>query len=159
MAGIMLGVAIMIVAIFGRLAGENLSADISLCLDGFFEGISIDTPGFDLNKCNGSNSQPGCGDSNCLTPPAVDAYGVNFETSLRQFLINWTNWFLGFLALIAMIALIYSGFLYVTAAGNDEQADKAKKIIIWVVIGIIVILLAYALVNTLITTGPTGSDL
>ncbi len=108
----------------------------------------------------GSGEQPGCGGGDCLVVPGTGEYhGISTETSFRESLIKWTNFFLGFLALAAMISLIFAGFLYVTSAGNDEQAGKAKKIIIWVVIGIVVILLAYAFVNTLIDKGPTGSDL
>jgi hypothetical protein len=141
--------------------GFNLNTgSFNLNTSGGGSGISIQTDSFSLNAGGGNNSQPGCGESNCLVPPDAGEYkGIAVEVSLRQFLITWTNFFLKFLALIAMIALIYAGFLYVTAAGNDEQAGKAKKIISWVVIGIVVILLAYALVNTLITKGPTGSDL
>ncbi|MCF7836412.1 pilin [Candidatus Gracilibacteria bacterium] len=156
--GVILGAVVLVVAIFGRVAGENLKAAISI--DGILPGISIDTDEFSLNAGGGSNQAPGCGGGNCLVAPDAGEYsGIAVETSFRQFLITWTNFALRFLALIAMIALIYAGFLYVTAAGNDEQAGKAKKIIIWVVTGIVVILLAYALVNTLITKGPTGSDL
>lgn len=105
--------------------------------------------------------QPGCGKSgNCLTVPAAGEFrGVSNETSLRQAILKWVNFALGFLMLIAMIAILYSGFLYITARGEDEQAGKAKKGIIFTTIGIIVVLLAYSYVNTLITKGPQGSDL
>ena len=113
-----------------------------------------------IGEGGGSGDQPGCGGGDCLVVPGSSEYdGIADESSFRQALITWTNFFLGFLALVAMIALIFAGFLYITAAGNEEQAGKAKKIIIWVVVGIIVILLAYALVNTLIEKGPTGSDM
>lgn len=112
---------------------------------------------FNSSPTLASDTAPGCGSDDCLSVPGASEYsGIAAQTSFREALITWTNFFLGFLSLVAMIALIYSGFLYVTAAGNDEQTGKAKKIIIWVVIGIMVILLAYALVNTLIEDAPTG---
>lgn len=108
-----------------------------------------------------TSPQPGCGTSgNCLTIPAPSEFrGVSAETSLRQAILKWVNFVLGFLMLIAMIAILYSGFLYITARGEDEQAGKAKKGIIFTTIGIVVVLLAYSYVNTLITKGPQGSDL
>lgn len=140
----------------GGIGGGGIS------IDGVFDGFSLDTGNISINggSAGGSSAQPGCGeDSNCMTVPEASVYkGIAIETSFREFLIKWTNFFLGFLTLIAMIALIYAGFLYVTAGGNDEQVNKAKKTVIWVVMGIIIILLAYALVNTLITTGPKGDD-
>ena len=85
--------------------------------------------------------------------------GISSEISARETILKWVNFALGFLALIAMIALIAAGFMYITAMGDNEQTDKAKKIILYVIIGIFIILIAYALVNTLIETGPKGSDL
>ncbi len=35
-----------------------------------------------------------------------------------------------------------------TAGGEDAQMEKAKKVVIWVVVGIILILGSYAIVNT-----------
>lgn len=132
---------------------DSLTADVSL-------GVSTSNLSIGVQTGGGSASQPGCDTSNCLTVPSTDSYkGITNLTGLRQAILNWVNFALGFLSLIAMIALIYAGFLYVTSMGEDEQAGKAKKIIIYVVIGIVVILLAYALVNTLIEDGPTGSDL
>lgn len=159
--GIVIGAAIIILAIFGRIAGENLTAYVDIDLGNIIDGLNLDlyADGFGFS-IGDIGDQPGCGESNCLVAPDASEYhGISTESSFRQSIIKWTNFFLGFLALVAMIALIYAGFLYVTAAGNDEQAGKAKKIIIWVVSGIIVILLAFALVNTLIETGPTGSDI
>ena len=159
-AGIVIGIAIITLAIFGRIAGENLKADVDVDLGNVIDGLGVDLEVDGLELSIGDiGDQPGCGGGDCLVAPDISEYsGLAGETSFLNALIIWTNFFLGFLSVVAMIALIYSGFLYVTAAGNDEQANKAKKIIIWVVVGIVVILLAYALVNTLIEKGPTGSD-
>jgi len=83
------------------------------------------------------------------------AIGTN--TSLRGYIVKVLNFLLSFLGLLAFIALVYAGFLYVTAGGEDGQHGKAKSIIIFVVIGIFVILAAYALVFTLITRAGTGT--
>ena len=158
--GIIVGAVIICLAIFGRMSGERLAADADVDLGNVIDGLGVDLEVDGLELSIGeTGDQPGCGGSNCLVAPDISEYsGLAGETSFLNALIIWTNFFLGFLSVVAMIALIYSGFLYVTAAGNDEQANKAKKIIIWVVVGIVVILLAYALVNTLIEKGPTGSD-
>lgn len=60
------------------------------------------------------------------------------------------NFFLGFLGLLALVMVIYGGFLYVSSAGNEENVGKAKKILMYAAIGIIVILIAYPVVNTLL---------
>ncbi len=52
----------------------------------------------------------------------------------------------------AVIYLIYSGILYITAAGNPDSAKKGQQGIINAVIGIIVILLAYVIINAVTKT-------
>ena len=53
----------------------------------------------------------------------------------------------GFSGVVAALFLIVGGFLYVTSAGNEEAAEKGKKILINSVIGLVVIILAYAIVS------------
>ncbi|MFH0838013.1 MAG: pilin [Patescibacteria group bacterium] len=57
------------------------------------------------------------------------------------------NYFLGILGLIAVAFLIYAGILMVTAGGNDEQIGKARKIITYAVVGIVIILLSWTIVT------------
>ncbi|MBD3311350.1 MAG: hypothetical protein GF349_02535, partial [Candidatus Magasanikbacteria bacterium] len=54
---------------------------------------------------------------------------------------------LGLLGIIMVVILVYAGFLWMTAAGNDEQVGKAKKMIMAAVIGLAIILSAYAISN------------
>ena len=52
---------------------------------------------------------------------------------------------LSFLGVIFLILMIYGGFLWMTARGNDQQVDKAKNVIIAAVIGLIIVVSAYAI--------------
>lgn len=92
-----------------------------------------------------------------LALPFVAAAQVNINTvpgstfnlgttDLKQTVINIVNYVLGLLGLIAVIIIIYAGILWLTAAGNEERVDKAKKVLSAAVIGLIVILLAWAIV-------------
>jgi len=78
--------------------------------------------------------------------------------SLRTFILNVLNFALSFLGLIAVVALIYAGFLYVTAGGDDGQHEKAKKIVIYAAVGIILILASFAIVNTIIRNAAIGGQ-
>ena len=51
------------------------------------------------------------------------------------------------LGLVAVAFLIYAGILMVTAGGAEEQVTKARKIIMYAVIGIVIILLSYTIVT------------
>lgn len=67
-------------------------------------------------------------------------------TDLKATIVNIVQWALGFLALIAVIMIIIGGFMWMTAGGNEERVEKAKKMISAAVIGLIIVLLAWAIV-------------
>jgi hypothetical protein len=79
------------------------------------------------------------------------------EGSLRALVLRMVNYFLTFLGVIAVIMIIYGGVTYVTAAGKDEAVGNAKKIIMYALVGIIIVLLSFALVNTILGAG-TGTE-
>ena len=78
------------------------------------------------------------------------------EGSFRALARTIVNFFLYFLGFIATVMIIYGGVLYVTSAGNDENVQKAKKILMYAITGIIIILLSFAIVNTVIGGAGTG---
>jgi hypothetical protein len=57
----------------------------------------------------------------------------------------------GILGIIAVSLMIYAGALWLTAAGNDDQVGKAKKIIRTTIFGIIIVGLAYAITSFVIS--------
>ena len=58
--------------------------------------------------------------------------------------------FLGLLGIIAVLLIMYGGFIWMTAAGDPAKVEKAKKILINAIIGIIIILSAFTLVSFLL---------
>jgi hypothetical protein len=80
--------------------------------------------------------------------------GISTEKDLNVLALGWVNFALSIVAVIAVIAIIYAGFLYIVSGGDDT--DKAKKILLYVAVGIIMILSAYAVVNTLIAEPRQG---
>jgi len=80
------------------------------------------------------------------------------EGSLKDFVQNILNYFLGFLGFVTVIMVIYGGVLYVTSAGNDDNVGKAKKILLYSVIGIMMILASYAFVNTILGAALGGGS-
>lgn len=89
------------------------------------------------------------------SPTAVTS-STGGQGSLRQLALTIVNFALTFLGLIAVVMIIYGGFLYVTAGGKEDKVETAKKIIMYSIIGIIIILLSFAIVNTVLTAG-TGT--
>lgn len=90
--------------------------------------------------------------------PGRLAEATGGQGSFRDLLLTFLNFFLGFLGIVAVMMVIYGGILYVTAAGNQENIDKGKKIIMYAIVGIVIILLSFALVNTLLSGLGAGAD-
>lgn len=76
---------------------------------------------------------------------------VSKEHDIKILIISWTNFLLPIATTLAVLAIVWAGFLYITALGDDGNMDKAKNIIIWVVGGLLVIAAAYAIVNFVMT--------
>ena len=72
---------------------------------------------------------------------------------------------LSFIGVILLVLMVYSGFLWLTAGGNDEQVAKAKKNIYNAVIGMAIALSAFVLtnfivnqLNNVLTAGANGTS-
>lgn len=88
-------------------------------------------------------------------PAAVSAL-TGGEGDLKELIKTILNFALGFLGFVATIMVIYGGILYVTSAGNDDNVGKAKKILLYAAIGIVLIMISFALVNTILGAGLGG---
>lgn len=53
--------------------------------------------------------------------------------------------FLGFLGVIFLILMIYAGFNWMTAAGDEEKITKARSTIRAAILGLLIVISAYAL--------------
>lgn len=58
--------------------------------------------------------------------------------------------------IVAVIAIIIGGYLYMTSGGNEEAAEKGKKVLLNAIFGLILVILAYVIVSV-ITTSLTGN--
>ncbi|MFA7286051.1 MAG: hypothetical protein WC052_00040 [Patescibacteria group bacterium] len=59
---------------------------------------------------------------------------------------------LGFLGIIAVLIVLYGGFQWMTAAGNEERVSSARATLTAGLIGLIIILSAYAIASFIIST-------
>lgn len=55
------------------------------------------------------------------------------------------NTVISMLGIIFIALMIYGGYLWMTARGNEDQVEKSKKLITAAVIGLIIVLSAYAI--------------
>lgn len=68
------------------------------------------------------------------------------EGEIRATILDILMNVLSFVALIAVIVIIIAGFYLIFSNGDEGNKDKAKKIIIYTIAGIVVIALASAAV-------------
>jgi hypothetical protein len=66
--------------------------------------------------------------------------------------------FLGILGVVALVLIIYAGFLWMTAGGDEEKVTQAKKIMTQAVIGLAIILCSFAITSWVVSqlTQATG---
>lgn len=64
---------------------------------------------------------------------------------------------LGVLGILAVAYIIYGGFMLTTATGDPAKIKKARETIMYGVIGLVVALLAFAIVNFVLTSVFSGS--
>ena len=71
----------------------------------------------------------------------------NVKRGVVQTVQNVINIMLFIIGIIAVIVIVIAGIMYATSGGNAEQTKKAKDAILYAVIGIIVAVMAYAIVG------------
>lgn len=88
-----------------------------------------------------------------IVAPGIDQIGT-FSEQLGGF----TNFLLTFTGSLAVLALIVGALYFSTAAVNAEQAEKGKKIILAAVLGLVLTISAYAIVNTILSGNAVIPD-
>lgn len=72
------------------------------------------------------------------------------KTKTDKFVTDLIGLLLFAIGIIAVIMIIIGGIRYVTSNGDSSQVTSAKNTILYAVVGLIVALLAYAIVNFVI---------
>tara|TARA_Y100000031_G_C8094605_1_gene325813 strand:+ start:143 stop:520 length:378 start_codon:yes stop_codon:yes gene_type:complete len=70
--------------------------------------------------------------------------------TLTGFIATIVNVVLGLTGVALLVLLIYGGIRWMTAMGNKDAVDAAKKILTNSIIGIIIVVAAYAIANYII---------
>ncbi len=71
---------------------------------------------------------------------------------------NIISYALGFIGVILVCFMVYGGFVWMTAAGNPEKVDKAKKILINAVIGLVMVLMSWSIASFVINSLLSATD-
>ncbi len=114
---------------------------------------------------SGSGSNPFCDtsagysmkDGLCL-PNSPFNGGLAKETTLGGLIKTVLTILLTLSGIIAVVFIIIGGFQYMTAGGNEEQAEKGRKALVNAIIGLVVVILAFTIV-TVVTNFVTSGNL
>ncbi|MBI5135094.1 hypothetical protein HZA86_02575 [Candidatus Uhrbacteria bacterium] len=104
--------------------------------------------GKDIFGCKGFTSGSGQNEGGTVGAGT----GLSNAQSPRSIILGLINIAMGFLGLVAVVIILYGGFKWMTAAGNEEKVEEAKKLIGAGIIGLVIILTAYAIVTFVINT-------
>lgn len=108
---------------------------------------------------NPSNPSDPCNKGNQTTnpqTPAVNPGGTGtFETikspinidSIGGLIVRVINYLIALVGAVAVLMIIVGGFRMVTAAGSESGVAAGKKAITWAIIGLLISLLAFTIVN------------
>ena len=102
----------------------------------------------------GTSSDPLASGAQCgsSTSNATDLFGVNGIFNQAA------NVLIFLIGAVSVLVLIYGGFQYVTSTGDKSRVENAKNTILYAIIGIVVAILAYAIVSFVIGAfAPKGS--
>ncbi len=93
----------------------------------------------------------------------IEVYGGNQGTvDLMTIIGNGIQIALSLLGVILLFYVLYAGFLWMTAGGEEDNIKKAQGILRNAVIGLVIILASYSITlfveRTLVAGGLVGSD-
>jgi TRAP-type C4-dicarboxylate transport system permease small subunit len=77
----------------------------------------------------------------------AEAAGYGEPQSIPEIVGGLIGVFLSLLGVIFLILILYGGYIWMTSAGNETKVLQAKKIISNAIVGIIIIMSAYAITS------------
>ncbi len=89
-----------------------------------------------------------------LSGDAGAPYASSDESSLAQIASMIIQAFLGLLGIIFLILLIYAGYNWMTAQGDEDKVEKAKSTITRAIIGLVIITAAYSITYFVFSSLP-----
>ncbi len=66
--------------------------------------------------------------------------------SIVDVVLNIVKWFAWIIAALSVIFALYSAFLFIISSGDDSTLRKAKEVLVFVVVGIVIALISFGIV-------------
>ncbi len=91
-----------------------------------------------------------CDSSDIKLPGCDNTSGTTYQALTNKWLPNAITGFIAFTGIAAVILIMVAGVMYILSMGNEEKEKKARKIIYFALMGLIITILAYAIVQIVI---------
>lgn len=72
------------------------------------------------------------------------------DKDLMSFILSSISNFLSIVGTLALLIIVWNGLRYVTARGNEEQTKSARAGILWALMGLILIILSYVVIQAVV---------
>lgn len=92
------------------------------------------------------------------TPTETVAIPGLSDAPLRDVAVNTIRFVIGLLGVAGVAILVWGGYTWLTAGGNEQQIDKAKAIIRSAVIGLVIIILSWSVIQFVLHAGETVTN-
>lgn len=102
-----------------------------------------------LPRAASAQDRQWCGSSAYIAVPCLfgEDEGLAGADSFGELVIAVINILLIVVASISVLFIIIGGFRYVLAHGNEEQAEGAKKTIIHAIVGLVIVIMSFAIIQ------------
>lgn len=81
------------------------------------------------------------------TNPYIESISEGVQGDLTGWVGGVVNLAIGLAALVSVVVLIASGYLYITAAGDEAKVEKATKSLTYAIVGLVICFIAVILVQ------------
>ncbi len=103
---------------------------------------------YSLNAAETKKETANLGKLEDFLKDAAGGSGAGYDTSKTEaepIIGSIIKILLSFLGIVFLILVIYGGFMWMTARGNEQQVETARNIIVRATIGLAVVMFAYAI--------------
>jgi hypothetical protein len=69
--------------------------------------------------------------------PGLDNLGLS-NKPIIEIIANLTKWLLGIFGFLAVISFLIAGIMYFISAGDETAQERAKKAVVYAIIGVVV---------------------
>ena len=91
-------------------------------------------------------------------PPVNQFFPTGSTDTVLTIFIRIVQWMMLAIGFIAIMYIIFSGFQYITASGDEDKAEKARKNLTYAIAGLAIALIGYVIlytINQIVTGTPT----